>query len=229
MEEKILNRKFSENEVKDSYSKVAWFYDFWSWLTESKAAKKVIEIANIKDGESILEVAVGTGLVFKEILKLNPSGINKGIEISPSMLSRANKRLSKLNNSNYMLEIGNAYHLPFKDNSFDLVVNNFMMDLLPEKDFEKILSEFYRVIKPSGRAVISTMAFGQKWYNKFWHWIARKLPDLLTGCRPVSIVRNLEEVGFIIEKTEQVSQNTFPAEIIGAMKQPTHNTMAKKS
>ena len=223
MEEKILIRKFSENEVKDSDSKVAWFYDFWCWLTESKAAKKVIEIADIKDGESILEVAVGTGLVFKEILKRNPSGINKGIEISPSMLSRANKRLSKLNNSNYKLEIGNAYHLPFKDNSFDLVVNNFMIDLLPEKDFEKILSEFYRVIKPSGRAVISTMAFGQKWYNKFWHWIARKLPDLLTGCRPVSIVHNLKEVGFIIEKTEQISQNTFPAEVIGTRKQHTHN------
>ncbi len=125
MEEKILNRKFSENEVKDSYSKVAWFYDFWSWLTESKAAKKVIEIAEIKDGESILEVAVGTGLVFKEILRRNPSGINKATEISPSMLSRANKRLRKLNNSNYKLEIGNAYHLHFKDNSFDLVVNNF--------------------------------------------------------------------------------------------------------
>lgn len=218
MKEKILNRKFFENEVKDSYSKVAWFYDFWSWLTESKAAKKVIEIADIKDGESILEVAVGTGLVFKEILKRNPSGINNGIEISPSMLLRAIKRLSKLNDSNCKLELGNAYHLPFKYNSFDLVVNNFMIDLLPEKDFEKILSEFYRVLKPSGKAVISIMAIGQKWYNKFWHWIARKFPDLLTGCRPVSIVHNLKEVGFIIEKTEQISQNTFPAEVIGARK-----------
>jgi len=223
MEENILNRKFSENEVKDSYSKVAWFYDFWSYLTESKAAKKVIEIAKIKDGESILEVAVGTGLVFKEIVRRNSNGINKGSEISPSMLSRANKRMSKLNNSNYTLEIGNAYRLPFEDNSFDLVVNNFMIDLLPEEDFETILSEFYRVLKPSGRAVISTMAFGQKWYNKFWHWIARKLPDLLTGCRPVSIAHYLTEVGFIIEKIEQVSQNTFPAEVIGAIKQHTHN------
>jgi ubiquinone/menaquinone biosynthesis C-methylase UbiE len=219
MKEKMLNRKFSEDEVKNSYSKVAWFYDFWSWLTESKAAEKVIEIADIKDGESILEVAVGTGLVFKEILKRNPSGINKGTDISPTMLSRADKRLGESNNSNYKLELGNAYNLPFKDNSFDLVVNNFMIDLLPEEDFKIILSEFFRVLKPSGRAVISTMAFGQKWVNKFWHWIARTFPGLLTGCRPVSIIRNLEEVGFIIEETEQISQNTFPAEVIGARKQ----------
>jgi ubiquinone/menaquinone biosynthesis C-methylase UbiE len=120
-----------------------------------------------------------------------------------------------------MLEIGDAYHLPYKDHSFDLVINNFMIDLLPENDFKKIFSEFYRVIKPSGRAVISTMSFGQKWYNKIWHWIARKFPDLLTGCRPVSIVHNLEEVGFIIEETEQVSQNTFPSEIITVVKRHT--------
>ncbi len=224
MGQKLLNRKFSEKQVQDSYSKIAWFYDLWGLLTESKAAKKVIEIANIKDGQSILEVAVGTGQVFKEILKRNPGGKDNGIDISPSMLTRANKRISKLNHGNYILEIGNAYHLPFKDNSFDLVVNNFMIDLLPVNDFEKVISEFYRVLRPSGRAVISTMAFGQKWYNKCWHWIAKKIPDLLTGCRPVSIVNDLKEVGFQIEKIEQISQNTFPAEIIIAMKQPTHST-----
>ncbi len=218
MEENILNRKFSENEVKDSYSKVAWFYNLWSLLTESKAAKRTIEIADIKDGESILEVAVGTGLLFKEIVKRNPGGINKGIDISPSMLFRAKKHLNKSKNSNYMLEIGNTYHLTFKDNSFDLVINNFMIDLLPEKDFEKILSEFYRVIKPSGRVIISTMTFGEKWYNKFWHWIAQKLPNLLTGCRPITIVPNLKDVGFTIVKTEQISQNTFPSEVIYAIK-----------
>jgi ubiquinone/menaquinone biosynthesis C-methylase UbiE len=218
MAEFFLDRKFSKNEVADSYAKVAWFYDFWSWLTESTAAKKVIEFAEIEDGSSILEVAVGTGLVFKEILQRNPNGLNNGIELSPSMLSRASGRMSKLNKSNYTLEVGNAYHLSFKDNSFDVVVNNFMIDLLPEKDFDKILAEFYRVIKPSGSVVISTMAFGQKWYNKFWHWVARKLPDLLTGCRPVSISENLVEVGFTIKKKVQISQNTFPAEVIMAIK-----------
>jgi ubiquinone/menaquinone biosynthesis C-methylase UbiE len=218
MKEHFLNRKFSENEVKDSYSKVAWFYNLWSLLTESKAAKKTIEFADIKDGESILEVALGTGVVFKEIVKRNNSGINKGIDISPSMLSRAKKHLNELNNRNFMLEIANAYHLPFKDNSFDLVINNFMIDLMPEKDFKKILSEFYRVIKPRGRTVISTMAFGEKWYNKFWHWIAGKFPNLLTGCRPVSIVFNLKEVGFTVIKSEQISQNTFPSEVIYAIK-----------
>ncbi|MCF6171083.1 MAG: methyltransferase domain-containing protein [Bacteroidales bacterium] len=218
MEEKTLKREFSENKVKDSYAKVAWFYDFWALLTESKAARKVIELASIKDGESILEVAVGTGQLLKELLKRNPNGTNTGTELSPGMLSRAKKRVSKLGLDNYTLETGNAYRLPFEDNSFDLLVNNFMLDLLPEEDFEKVLSEFYRVLKPSGRLVTSTMAFGQRWYNKFWHWVAKRFPGLLTGCRPVSIVSYLEKVGFSVEEVQQLSQNTFPAEVIRAMK-----------
>ncbi len=218
MQSEILNRKFSEKEVKDSYLKVAWFYDFWSLLTEKKAAKIAIEFAEIKNGESVLEVAVGTGLLFKQVLKQNPSGINRGIEMSPSMLLRAKKRAHKLKRSHYTLEIVDAYHLSFEENAFDVLINNFMLDLLPEKDFEKIASEFYRVLKPKGRAVISTMAFPQKWYNKYWLWVARKFPDLLTGCRPVSIAQSLREVGFIVEKTVQISQNTFPAEIIKVVK-----------
>jgi len=213
-----LKRDFSEEGVKESYSKVAWFYDCWSWLTESKAAEKVIEMAKIKDGEDILEVAVGTGLVFKEILIQNPNGVNKGTDISPNMLNRAIKLVEKLHYTNFELVIGNAYQLPFDDQSFDLVINNFMIDLLPESDFNHILSEFNRVLKPSGRIVISTMAFGQKWHNKIWHWIARTLPSLLTGCRPVSIAVNLNNVNLIVDKTEQISQFTFPSEVIYAKK-----------
>jgi hypothetical protein len=40
----------------------------------------------------------------------------------------------------------------------------------------------------------------------------------LTGCRPVSIKENMEKTGFLIENDEQISQNTFPSEIIKGRK-----------
>ena len=43
------------------------------------------------DGQSILEVAVGTGMAFREILRRNPRGQNRGIDLSPGMLSRASR------------------------------------------------------------------------------------------------------------------------------------------
>lgn len=62
----ILPRTFNAELIQRDYSRVAWTYNFWSRLTESKAAEKALEMAEIQDGENILEVAVGTGIMLKK-------------------------------------------------------------------------------------------------------------------------------------------------------------------
>jgi len=218
MKMEILKRSFDSERVRRNYRKVVWFYDFWSWLTESKAAKKIIELAEITDGENILEIACGTGVVFEQIAELNPNGNNTGIDLSLDMLEKAKKRLARVNLSNYELKQGNVLSLEFEDDSFDLVVNNFMVDLMPVESFDMIGREFFRVTKPGGRIIISTFSFGQKKINRIWFLVAKILPDLLAGCRPVSFSQYLEAAGFEIEEKIELSQNTFPSEIIKAMK-----------
>jgi ubiquinone/menaquinone biosynthesis C-methylase UbiE len=213
-----LNRELDSEKIKSAYKNVVWFYDFWSWLTESKAAKKVIEFSAIKSGEHILEVACGTGVVFEKVVSKNPNGKNIGIDLSPEMLKKANARLSKLKNTSYELKEGDALNLNFQDNFFDLVINNFMVDLMPVGVFDKVACEFYRVIKPGGILVVSTFSFGKKKVNKIWQWVAKRFPDLLTGCRPVSFKKYLLDAGFEIERSIEISQNTFPSEIIKAIK-----------
>jgi ubiquinone/menaquinone biosynthesis C-methylase UbiE len=214
----ILHRELDPEKTKANFRRVAWFYDFWSWLTESEAAKHVIEFADINDGEAVIEVACGTGVVFEEIVKKNPHGTNIGVDLSMDMLNKAKRRLEKTEYNNYELGYGNALHLDFDDCKFDLVVNNFMVDLMPYDAFGKIAEEFYRITRPNGRVVISTFAFGKKKINKFWFWVAKNFPNLLTGCRPVSFTENLIKVGFEIEKSIEISQNTFPSEVINARK-----------
>ena len=214
---KVLERKLDKTKTKRSYKKVVWFYDFWSWLTESKAAQKVIDIAEIEDGKRILEVACGTGVVFKQIVHSNPNGENLGIDLSPDMLREARKKLKTVT-GNFELREGDALNLYFKDNTFDIVINNFMVDLMPQETFDKIAKEFNRVLKPQGVLVVSTFSFGKKSINKIWLWIAKHFPDLLTGCRPVLFKNNLIKAGFNIEKDLEISQNTFPSEIIKARK-----------
>jgi ubiquinone/menaquinone biosynthesis C-methylase UbiE len=215
---KVLNRKLDRTKTKKDFKKVSWFYDSWSWLTERKAAKKVIEFAGINDNQTILEVACGTGTVFDQIVKRNPNGKNIGIDLSPEMLEKARKKLQKNNRTNYELKEGDALHLNFEDNYFDCVINNFMVDLMPENTFDAIALEFYRVLKPNGIVVTSTFAFGEKRINRFWYWLAKKAPGLLTGCRPVSFEKNLLSAGFSIENKIAISQNTFPSEIIKSRK-----------
>ena len=214
---KILERKADKAKVKESFKRVVWFYDFWSWLTESKAAKKVIDLAEISDGKKILEVACGTGVVFERIVRGNPHGENTGMDLSPDMLRKAKKRLRSVK-GNFELKEGDALDLEAEDNTFDIVINNFMVDLMPQEYFDKVAQEFHRVLKPRGILVISTFSFGEKRINRIWLWIAAHFPDLLTGCRPVSFKENLVNAGFSIERNFEISQNTFPAEIIKASK-----------
>jgi len=77
---------------------------------------------------------------------------------------------------------------------------------MPFGTFNKLAKEFYRVTKPGGKVVISTFSFGKKKINRFWFWLAKKFPDILTGCRPVSFKKNLVKSGFKIEESIEISQ-----------------------
>ncbi len=214
----MLERQISEDKTKKEFKQVIWFYDFWGRLTESKAANVVLKLANIKNGNKVLDVACGTGEMLKKIIKQNPDGKNVGIDLSPDMLKKAAKKLEKYGNKNFELHEGNALHLNFPDNNFDLLINSYMVDLLPVVYFDKIASEFYRVLKNNGNVVISTFSFGTKNIHKFWYWVAKRFPKLLTGCRPVQFKQNLINAGFEIESEFEISQNSFPSQIIKARK-----------
>jgi ubiquinone/menaquinone biosynthesis C-methylase UbiE len=205
----------SKDKVKRIYARLSYLYNIWGLLTESKAARKALQLANIRDGESILEVAVGTGAMFAQMVRLNPNGRNEGIDLSPDMLAIAKKRLSK-HLSNYTLQVGDAYNLPYPDATFDLIMNNYMFDLLPEEDFSKVLQEFKRVLKTKGRMVITTMTCGRRWYSRIWDQALSKAPWLLAGCRPVSLEDDIRSAAFTRVHSEYISQMTFPSLVIYA-------------
>jgi len=207
---------YNKSTIENTYSKVAWVYDIWGQLTESRALRRALKFASVKNGESVLEVAVGTGRLFEQIVNSNSDGRNEGLDISKSMLQKAKKRLKKYDHFN--LVHGDSSSLPYDANTFDGLINNYMFDLLPDEDYPIILNEFKRVLKPGGRLVITTMTNGNRWYSRIWDVIARKVPSLLTGCRPVNLESIISNTGFTIEKSEYITQNTFPSLVIYAKK-----------
>ena len=206
--------KLNKTQVKDVYSQMAPVYDIWGSLTETKARQRAISLANIKNGEAVLEVAVGTGLTFQEILQANPDGENIGIDLTPAMLEKAKSKALKSGANNFKLVIGDAYHLQFPDAHFDLLMNNYMFDLLPEEDFLTVLKEFKRVLKPGGRLVLINMTRSDR--QKFWEGVYRFNPSLLGGCRGVLLTDYLLKVGFTQITRELVSQLGFQSEVISA-------------
>lgn len=214
----ILPRTYNPDKTIRQYASVAWFYDGWSLLTETKAVGRAFSFAQVKDEMAILEVAVGTGKLFSKIVACNLHGRNEGIDLSPAMLAHARKRLQKIPSGAYQLQLGSTYSLPYQDDSFDLLFNIYMLDLLPEQDFPKVLAEFRRVLKPSGKMILVTFGFGVHWFHRTWYWLAKVYPTLLTNCRPLRLSQMVDQAGLRNLRTEHISQNTFPSEIVIAGK-----------
>jgi ubiquinone/menaquinone biosynthesis C-methylase UbiE len=213
----VPDAQIEKGRVADIYRRIAPSYDLWACLTESKARDRCLELADIQDGEDVLEVAVGTGLAFERILAANPSGRNEGMDLTEAMLKRAKRKAAKSGSNNYRLAVGDAYDMEYPDNSFDLLVNNYMFDLLPQQDFQTVLREFKRVLRSGGRLAMVNMTEGERWYNGIWERVYRINPALLGGCRGVSLVPELEVCGFMQSRREYMSQLTFPSEIVCAV------------
>lgn len=214
----ILEARIDKSQVPEVYRRAAAVYDLWGRVAESKARNRCLALAAIRDGEDVLEVAVGTGLAFERILRSNPSGCNEGIDLTEEMLSRARERAERSGVTNYRLSIGDAYDLDFPDGTFDVVINNYMFDLLPGEDFPTVLAEFKKVLRPGGRLVMVNMTKGEHWYNGLWEAIYCINPLWMGGCRGVYLLPYLESAGFEETRGEFVSQMMFPSEIVYGVK-----------
>ena len=213
-----LDAHVSQKDIVPLYNSLSGIYDIWGTLAESRARNRAIELADIKDGQNILEVAVGTGLAFYEIVKKNRKGQNVGVDISPGMLDKAQKRLGKLAEANYELTLGNAFHLPALDERFDLVLNNYMFDLIAFKEMDAILDEFKRVLKKGGKLVLVNMTKGERFGSGLFDFIFRLSPKSIGGCRGVRLSERLINNGFQVEIREYHQQLLFPSEVIVAHK-----------
>jgi ubiquinone/menaquinone biosynthesis C-methylase UbiE len=212
----MIEARIPQGQIPSVYGRIARVYDIWAYLTETRARKACLAAANAHDGESILEVAVGTGLAFRELLLANPSGLTEGIDLTDPMLARARRKVEGLP-VRYRLRVGDAHRLDFADHSFDLLVNNYMFDLLPEQDFKPILLEFFRVLKPGGRLALVNMAMSDRWQHKLYQHIYSLSPKLLGGCRGVELSPFLTSSGFTDIRVEFLSQFGFPSEIVTAI------------
>jgi ubiquinone/menaquinone biosynthesis C-methylase UbiE len=188
------------------YSTLAPVYEFWARVTESRPRRRVLELANVRNGQDILEVATGTGAQLV------------CVELADGMLAQTRKRLRAADLTSVELVRGDALRLPFDDDSFDLLVNAYMLDLLAREDIVCALAEFKRVMRPGGRLVLSNMTKGERWRHRVWDSLYARGVNLTANCRGVLAAPVLAELGFCEIHREYIAQMLFPTEIVSARK-----------
>jgi ubiquinone/menaquinone biosynthesis C-methylase UbiE len=198
------------------YDRVAPFYGLWAKLVESHAACRAYELARLSEGESVLEVAVGSGEFFSSLV--GAKGLRRcvGVDRSSRMLARARNRLTRDSNPCHDLCCADACRLPFAEATVDVLFNFYMLDLFPESEIPVVTEEFRRVLKPSGRLIVLNMAAQARIFNAIWIWIYNRVPLMVGGCRPLPVGIMLAADGWRIESQEQISQWGFRSDLIVA-------------
>jgi ubiquinone/menaquinone biosynthesis C-methylase UbiE len=200
--------------VERLYDRLAPVYDPWASLFASRVHEIARRRAALRDGESFLEVAVGTGLTFAPMTITNPNGRNEGIDLCESMLRRCRDRLSSLGAAAFRLRRGDARELPFDDGSFDLLLCCYLFDLLPENDFTAVLRQFHRVLRDCGRLVVVNLTTGG---TRFKMTVGRVLPAP-GGLRPIELGQHVVAAGFTDVSRYTYSQSLVSSELIRAVK-----------
>ena len=107
-------------------------------------------LGELAPGEDVLDVGCGAGLDSLVAAQMvGAAGSVTGIDMTPEMLAKARASADDLRLGNVRLVDGEAERLPFADASFDVVISNGVVDLIPDKD--AVFSELHRVLRPGGR------------------------------------------------------------------------------
>jgi len=113
--------------------------------------------ANLRSGETILDLGTGTGSVAIEaVTKLGPDGRIIAVDISPEMLDKARARIRARSIPNVEFSVGRAEAIPAEDDSLDAVLAS--LSLMYVIDRARAAREIFRVLRPGGRFVASVWA-----------------------------------------------------------------------
>ncbi len=174
-------------------------YDIFSQLmgmgTNARNSRMVIELAQVRPGEAVLDVACGTGsLTLTAANYAGPTGKVFGVDASPEMIDVAKKKAARAAPS-AAFQLGVAEQLDFPDATFDVVISRLAIHHLPDDLKRRAFSEILRVLKPGGRVLIADFVQPE-------NHIMNHLTSLLVGSHMMqtsawNLPPMLENAGFV--------------------------------
>ncbi|MFV0593739.1 MAG: arsenite methyltransferase [Draconibacterium sp.] len=153
------------------------------------------EYAGINIGDSVLDLGSGAGndcFVARSIV--GESGKVTGLDLTEEMIGKARANLAKTGFTNLEFILGDIENMPLPDNTFDVVISNCVLNLVPNK--QQAFSEIFRVLKPGGHFCISDVVFAGDLPEKI-----KQEAEMYAGCvagaaQETDYLQTIQNIGF---------------------------------
>jgi len=135
---------------------------FWGWSYQG-FINFLIENTSISDGELLLDIATGTGVIPRAVMQANPNVKIVGIDITQAMLRHGKQKLGEgLFGKKVFLTTGDAMHMPYAPSSFDLIMCGLATHHM---QVDQLTAEIYRILKENGRFSLADVGGSKLWRN----------------------------------------------------------------
>ena len=156
----------------------------------------LLDVADVKPGERLLDVATGTGIVLRRARERQPGlARTTGVDLNPGMLAVARETAPQ----EVELVEGDALALPFEDASFDVVTCQQGCQFFPDR--ARGLREFHRVLAAGGRSVVACWAEieAAPGYAAVADATLEHLPELVGAARNPFVLHDADELRGLLE------------------------------
>lgn len=196
------------------YTHLAPWYD-WLAAGEQGPLKNGVRMLNPQHGESLIDVGSGTGRGLELFLREESKGLKIGLDLSEGMCLAARQKLIQCHpNRSLDLLQGNALKIPLQSNAIDAIFCSFTLELFDTPLIPRVLDEFRRILKATGRLLIVSLSKDQPlpWTGWLYERLHLLLPTWI-DCRPIPVLSLLQESGYQVVQEKQVHLWGLPVSI----------------
>ena len=201
------------------YDRLAAVYPVSTMLFHSRAHRRALGASGLCDGMNVLEVATGSGEMFRRIVRANGQGTTVGVDLSPNMAARTQRAARrKFPVAATHCQAVDARQMPFRNESFDAVFCCYLLELLSADDIVSTLGEFRRVLRDRGRLTLVLIGQNTAMFNAIYRVLGKVAPAFWGRQVENRVPQLIESVRFQILEDHTVRQTFYPSRVLVARK-----------
>lgn len=192
----------------NQFDRIAQAYDSITFV--QVPAQRVVEVAKLAAGESVLDVACGTGwLTIPAAQAVGPNGRVYGVDIAAQMIALATAKAAAADVPTIEFAVMNGQSPDFAPEQFDVILCGLALFAFP--DIKLALTNWQRCLKPGGRVVFSA------WQKGFFHqfdMLAARFNEVSGGNVTGNIIEKLDSVAKCRAYLEETNYSDIAVQVV---------------